>query len=72
MGSFELQKTPFRSRSHPTLPIRIGALIYKPDDDAADVDEQPISKGGEATYTVIKKSLRWLAIDQASSGLSLR
>jgi hypothetical protein len=62
----------------------IGDLYFHPNDDAANGDDQPISKAnvmrlfqldeGGATYSVtIKNPLRfWLAINHTSSGLSFQ
>ncbi len=62
----------------------IGDLYFHPDDDAADGDNQPISKanimrffqldeGGAMYSMIIKNSLcSWLAIDHTSFGLSFR
>ncbi|PTQ32361.1 hypothetical protein MARPO_0099s0002, partial [Marchantia polymorpha] len=59
-------------------------LFFHPDDDAADGDQEPITKanamklfkrdeGSESRSVVIKNQLRfWLAIDHTSSGLSFR
>jgi hypothetical protein len=59
----KLNGTPFRTRSHPTLPIRIGALIYKPDDDAADVDEQPIYLEGGRSNVYSHQEISAVACD---------